>query len=377
MPKEQTLEDITIAVAKGLARMVDLAVAHGVAQGQIDATLKGVRKAVGAPVGKESTAAAPKRRGRPPGKKAKAPKAVVVKAGSKMTERAQAVMDYLKAAGDTYVPAQTIGDSLKLSRVTVALHIKRLRKDGVKISSKPRLGYKFGGVGVAKRMLKSVPADAPVAAPKRRGRPPKAAAAPAAEAPAAAPKRRGRPPKVAAAPVEAVPVAPKRRGRPPKVKVVASPAIEPVAAAVVPKRRGRPPKAKPVPEEGAPAPAVEAAAPVVKKRRGRPPKVKPVGENGASAAPVDFTPVIVTPEEAAPAVSADTAEKPAEDTPVGKKRGRKPKLTEDTIVARLQSAAAAGQDMAYGAVQVRDPELFAASEKVFGSYREALVRSQK
>jgi histone H1/5 len=54
---------------------------------------------------------------------------------------------------------------------------------------------------------------------RRRG----ATARPAAAKPAAAPKRRGRPPKAQGA-------APKRRGRPPK------------AQGAAPKRRGRPPK---------------------------------------------------------------------------------------------------------------------------------------
>ncbi len=72
-------------------------------------------------------------------------------------------------------------------------------------------------------------------APKRRGRPPKAASTDA-------PRRRGRPPKAASAD------APRRRGRPPKA-----------ATADAPKRRGRPPK------------AASADAP---KRRGRPPKAE-------------------------------------------------------------------------------------------------------
>ncbi|MBE5781063.1 MAG: transcription termination factor Rho [Clostridiales bacterium] len=60
-----------------------------------------------------------------------------------------------------------------------------------------------------------------------------------AEAVPAAPKRRGRPPKAKASETEAVPDAPKRRGRPPKAKD-AEVEIEPAA----PKRRGRPPKAR-------------------------------------------------------------------------------------------------------------------------------------
>lgn len=59
------------------------------------------------------------------------------------------------------------------------------------------------------------------AAPKKRGRPPKAkdaAAVSAASTPDAAPKRRGRPPKVQSVPVAEVPVQQKRRGRPPKAK---------------------------------------------------------------------------------------------------------------------------------------------------------------
>ncbi len=69
-------------------------------------------------------------------------------------------------------------------------------------------------VGSLKRELKSFGTETK-AAPKRRGRPPKAKTE--------TPKRRGRPPKAKA---------PKKRGRPPKAKAEA------------PKRRGRPPKAK-------------------------------------------------------------------------------------------------------------------------------------
>ncbi|WP_375767078.1 transcriptional regulator [Archangium gephyra] len=74
------------------------------------------------------------------------------------------------------------------------------------------------------------------AAPKKRGRPPKAKPAEGAEA--AAPKKRGRPPKPKPEGAEAP--APKKRGRPPKAK----PAEGAEAAAPAPKKRGRPPKAK-------------------------------------------------------------------------------------------------------------------------------------
>jgi RNA polymerase-interacting CarD/CdnL/TRCF family regulator len=84
------------------------------------------------------------------------------------------------------------------------------------------------------------------AAPKKRGRPPKAKAeAPAEGGEAPAPKKRGRPPKpkpeVIAAPEGAEPPAPKKRGRPPKPK----PPEAEGAAPAAPKKRGRPPKAKP------------------------------------------------------------------------------------------------------------------------------------
>lgn len=97
-------------------------------------------------------------------------------------------------------------------------------------------------------ILAGPPSLESLAAPKRRGRPPKKAAAQVASQP----KRRGRPPKAreAVAVEEATP-APKRRGRPPKALTEAS---------APPKRRGRPPKLR-----------TEADAP---KRRGRPPKVK-------------------------------------------------------------------------------------------------------
>ncbi|AEI68999.1 CarD family transcriptional regulator [Corallococcus macrosporus] len=57
------------------------------------------------------------------------------------------------------------------------------------------------------------------AAPKKRGRPPKAKAAPAEGTEPAAPKKRGRPPKPKPEPTAegAEPPAPKKRGRPPKV----------------------------------------------------------------------------------------------------------------------------------------------------------------
>jgi CarD family transcriptional regulator len=84
------------------------------------------------------------------------------------------------------------------------------------------------------------------AAPKKRGRPPKAKTeAPAEGGEAPAPKKRGRPPKpkpeAVAAPEGAEPPAPKKRGRPPKPK----PPEAEGAAPAAPKKRGRPPKAKP------------------------------------------------------------------------------------------------------------------------------------
>jgi len=92
-----------------------------------------------------------------------------------------------------------------------------------------------------------------VPAPKKRGRPAKAAAV---KGDAKAPKKRGRPAKSDAAP--------KRRGRPPKSAQMEIVADE-VDDAPAPKKRGRPAKAKSisdVPKEG--------AAP--KKKRGRPAK---------------------------------------------------------------------------------------------------------
>ncbi|WP_163995209.1 CarD family transcriptional regulator [Pyxidicoccus caerfyrddinensis] len=83
----------------------------------------------------------------------------------------------------------------------------------------------------------------------------------------AAPKKRGRPPKAkpeAAEGGEAA--APKKRGRPPKPKPEATAAAE-GAEAPAPKKRGRPPKPKP--------PEAEGAAPAAPKKRGRPPKAKP------------------------------------------------------------------------------------------------------
>jgi len=79
-------------------------------------------------------------------------------------------------------------------------------------------------------------------ASRRRGRPPKAAkaAASAGTSKAAIPKRRGRPPKAAASTGTSKAAAPKRRGRPPKATASAG-----ASKATAPKRRGRPPKAAP------------------------------------------------------------------------------------------------------------------------------------
>lgn len=97
------------------------------------------------------------------------------------------------------------------------------------------------------------------AAPKRRGRPPKNAAASTD-----APKRRGRPPgsgKKAATATTSTD-APKRRGRPPGSK---NKAASTATATETPKRRGRPPGSG---RKAAASAPVSTAAP---KRRGRPP----------------------------------------------------------------------------------------------------------
>ncbi|HZH14065.1 MAG TPA: CarD family transcriptional regulator [Archangium sp.] len=83
----------------------------------------------------------------------------------------------------------------------------------------------------------------------------------------AAPKKRGRPPKAKTEATEGGEApAPKKRGRPPKPKPEATAAAE-GGEAPAPKKRGRPPKPKP--------PEVEGAAPAAPKKRGRPPKAKP------------------------------------------------------------------------------------------------------
>ncbi|WP_164010279.1 CarD family transcriptional regulator [Pyxidicoccus trucidator] len=83
----------------------------------------------------------------------------------------------------------------------------------------------------------------------------------------AAPKKRGRPPKAKTEAAEGGEApAPKKRGRPPKPKPEATAAAE-GGEAPAPKKRGRPPKPKP--------PEAEAAAPAAPKKRGRPPKAKP------------------------------------------------------------------------------------------------------
>jgi CarD family transcriptional regulator len=82
----------------------------------------------------------------------------------------------------------------------------------------------------------------------------------------AAPKKRGRPPKAKPEAAEGGEApAPKKRGRPPKPKPEATAAAG--AEAPAPKKRGRPPKPKP--------PEAEGAAPAAPKKRGRPPKAKP------------------------------------------------------------------------------------------------------
>ena len=83
----------------------------------------------------------------------------------------------------------------------------------------------------------------------------------------AAPKKRGRPPKAKTEATEGGEApAPKKRGRPPKPKPEATAAAE-GGEAPAPKKRGRPPKPKP--------PEAEGAAPAAPKKRGRPPKAKP------------------------------------------------------------------------------------------------------
>ena len=83
----------------------------------------------------------------------------------------------------------------------------------------------------------------------------------------------------AQAPGEApAPAAPRRRGRPPKARPVEAAAVAPEGApaqpeAPAPRRRGRPPKIRP-----------EGEAPVQPRRRGRPPKKRP--EGGAPLQPV-------------------------------------------------------------------------------------------
>jgi len=83
----------------------------------------------------------------------------------------------------------------------------------------------------------------------------------------AAPKKRGRPPKAKTETAEGGEApAPKKRGRPPKPKPEATAAAE-GGEPPAPKKRGRPPKPKP--------PEAEGAAPAAPKKRGRPPKAKP------------------------------------------------------------------------------------------------------
>jgi hypothetical protein len=113
-------------------------------------------------------------------------------------------------------------------------------------------------------------AEAERSSPKRRGRPPKVAAAREIPEPPAVPRKRGRPRKIIAEAAIA-PAVPKRRGRPPKVRVEeqAELSLAPEPAA---RRRGRPPKVR-VEEQAelglAPGPLA--------RRRGRPPKEqKPV-----------------------------------------------------------------------------------------------------
>jgi hypothetical protein len=112
---------------------------------------------------------------------------------------------------------------------------------------KGALGQVFG---MDEEPTKQAP-KALAAAPKKRGRPPKALAearAMAAQA-AAAPKKRGRPPKVKVA-EEAV-AAPKKRGRPPKAASLDSVHAQVMALTQngAPKKRGRPPGSKNKPKD--------------------------------------------------------------------------------------------------------------------------------
>lgn len=90
------------------------------------------------------------------------------------------------------------------------------------------------------RRAAATASTAPAAAPRRRGRSPKQAAAPEVEAPA---RGRGRPPKASALEAEAVP---RRRGRPPK-------AVPPAMPEAPARRRGRPSKAAAASRRGAPS----------------------------------------------------------------------------------------------------------------------------
>lgn len=101
-------------------------------------------------------------------------------------------------------------------------------------------------------------------------------------APPAAPKRRGRPPKA-----KGTPEPPKRRGRPPKPKGTPEP----------PKRRGRPPKAKPaVPAPDSIPESVETTVAAAPKRRGRPPKA----ESSAATPTTAPSPAVSKEDNAAP-----------------------------------------------------------------------------
>lgn len=161
------------------------------------------------------------------------------------TDAEDAVINEGREQNQTY---DQIAEQLGRTRSAVSVRAYQLRQAAKAVGS----ATPAAAAAPAQANLPSV--DAPAAAPKKRGRPPKAkpeveaaeTAAPVAQETAAvAPKKRGRPPKAATAPAVE------------KAAPVAAPVPAPVAAA--PKPRTPRAVATPAPAQLAPAPAPKAS----------------------------------------------------------------------------------------------------------------------
>lgn len=171
------------------------------------------------------------------------------------------------------------------------------------VTAPKRKAGRPAGSGAAKK--RGRPAGSKNVTGKKRGRPAKVSTSdPSATSDTpTAPKRRGRPPKAAATGTATVSTAPKKRGRPAKAKTAVSTSTASMTDPAAPKRRGRPPKAA----SGTSTIAAPSAAP---KKRGRPAGSKNVAGK----------------KRGRPAKSAIAAKTPAKapSTKTGARRGRPP-----------------------------------------------------